>query len=183
MKGVSEEPQEDDVPARVFEGLFLGGALLPDDLLSAELARLGFQPGNGRDSYSAKTWREALEVARRHAYPLLTEAEGFRALGRRFAEGFGRTVVGRVFRAVAPLFGVDRTLLSVPRYLHTVRKHMRVELHALEANRYRLVAFDPHPNADFIAGCMLGILDVFSIEGTAVVVVSEADRFELELFW
>lgn len=182
MGGVSE-PEGDDVPARVFEGLFLGGELLPNDALAAELARLGYRPGNDREAYPAQTWRQALEVARRHAYPQLSEAEGFRALGRRFAAGFGKTVVGRVFRAVAPLFGVDRTLLSVPRYLHTVRRRMSVEVHAVGANRYRLVAIDRHPHPDFIAGCMLGILDVFSLEGTAVIVASEPQRFELEISW
>ena len=174
---------EDDVPARVFEGMFLGGGLLPHDALAAELAALGYVPGNPRESYSAKAWRDALLCARRHVYPALPEAEAFRALGRRFAEGFGKTVVGRVFRTVAPLFGVDRTLLSVPRYLHAVRKRMHVEMHALGANRYQLVARDPHPNPDFIAGCMLGILDIFSLEGAAVVTLVEGERFEVEISW
>lgn len=174
---------EDDVPARVFEGMFLGAGLLPHDALATELATLGYMPGQPRESYSAKTWRDALSCARRHVYPELSDVEGFRALGRRFAEGFGKTVVGRVFRAVAPLFGVDRTLLSVPRYLHAVRRRMDLEMHALGVNRYRLVARDPHPNVEFIAGCMLGILEVFSLAGTAVVTTVDAERFEIEISW
>ncbi len=175
--------EDDDVPARVFEGMFVGGELLPDETLAAALRDIGYHPEAPRKTYSARVWRAALEAARRHVYPLRPEAEGFRALGRRFTDGFGKTLVGKVFRSVAPLFGVDRTFLSVPRYLHAVRRKMDVQMHAVGVNHYRLIARDPHPNPEFIAGCMLGILDVFSLEGTASVSVSEPERFELEFRW
>ncbi len=178
-----DELEDDDVPARVFEGMFVGGELLPDVQLAAALKGIGYDPDAPRKSYSARVWRAALEVARQHVYPMRPEAEGFRALGRRFADGFGKTIVGKVFRSVAPLFGVDRTFLSVPRYLHAVRRKMDLEMHAVGLNHYRLTASDPHPNPEFIAGCMLGILDVFSIEGRARVLVSEPERFELEFSW
>ena len=178
-----DELEDDDVPARVFDGMFVGGALLPDEALATTLKDIGYDPEAPRKTYSARVWRAALEVARRHVYPTRPDAEGFRALGRRFADGFGKTLVGKVFRSVAPLFGVDRTILSVPRYLHVVRRKMDLSMHAVGVNRYRLIASDPYPNPEFIAGCMLGILDVFSIEGTAAVLLNEPPRFEIEFSW
>lgn len=180
---MADEAEDDDVPVRAFEGMFVGGGLLPDEALATALKGIGYDPEAPRKTYSARVWRAALEVARNHVYPLRPEAEGFRALGRRFTDGFGKTIVGRLFRSVAPLFGVDRTVLSVPRYLHAVRRKMDLEMHAVGVNHYRLTASDSHPNPEFIAGCMLGILDVFSIEGRATVLLSEPERFELEFSW
>jgi uncharacterized protein (TIGR02265 family) len=171
------------VPARVFEALFERAELPLTGAVLKELATIGWRPEEPQREYSAKTWREAIEIARRHLFPSMEHAEGYRVLGRRFAEGFGRTVVGRVFRAVAPLLGLERTFFSVPRYLHAVRKRMRVEMQLVSARHFRLHAWDEHSNPEFIAGAMQGIFDVFEVEARIEVSLNEPGHFVLELCW
>jgi uncharacterized protein (TIGR02265 family) len=173
-------PDDDDVPLRVFEGLFVGAELHPTGAFADALVRCGYDANAPRKAYPAVVWRDAIEVARRHVHPSIPVADGLRALGRAFAAGFGKTVIGRVFRTVAPLFGLERTILSLPRYLHTVRRHMQVEV-ALEGDVFRLTAVDPYPNPDFIAGCMLGIVDIFERDAEVTITAREAERFELQL--
>jgi len=180
---VSGGPDDNDVPARVFEALFERAELPLTPAILEELAAIGWRQGDGSKEYSAKTWRQAIEIARRHLHPDLSERDGFRALGRAFALGFGRTVVGRVFRSTAPLFGLERTFLAVPKYLHAVRKRMRVEMLVESKRHLRLLAWDEHSNPEFIAGCMHGIFDVFEVTPDIEVSLNEPGHFVLELRW
>jgi uncharacterized protein (TIGR02265 family) len=172
-----------EVPRRVFDGLLAaeGCALTP--VLERELKALGFDPQSPDDWFTAETWRAAVDAVRRHVLPQVEREAGLVELGRRFAAGFGRTPVGLVFRGVAPLFGPDRTLLAVPRYLYTVRRSMTVAMHAEGPGRYRLVAEDRAPDPCFIGGCLLGILDIFSLPGRMRVVNVQGNAFEIELEW
>ncbi|HEY1087371.1 MAG TPA: DUF2378 family protein [Archangium sp.] len=174
---------DNDVPARVFEALFERAELPLTPAVLEELAAIGWRRGDGSKEYSAKTWRQAIELARRHLHPELSERDGFRSLGRAFALGFGRTVVGRVFRSTAPLFGLERTFLAVPKYLHAVRKRMRVEMLVENKRHLRLLAWDEHSNPEFIAGCMHGIFDVFDVTPDIEVSLNEPGHFVLELRW
>lgn len=151
--------------------------------MSAELLQAGYDLRQPSEAYSVEIWRRVIEVVRRHVVPSLDPAAGARELGRRFVAGFATTTIGSVFRRVAPLFGVDRTLLSVPRYLYLIRRTMRVTMQAEGVGRYRLIAFDSGPNAEFVAGCMLGLLELFSIQGRTQVVAETPSSFEVEITW
>jgi uncharacterized protein (TIGR02265 family) len=172
-----------EVPRRVFDGLFAaeGCALTP--ALREDLKAIGFDPDSSVDGFPVETWRASVDVVRRHVLPEVEREAALVQLGRRFAAGFGRTPVGWVLRGVAPLFGPDRTLLAVPRYLHTVRRSMKVAVHAEGQGRYRLVAEDPSSDPPFIGGCLLGILDIFGLDGRMRVVNARSGGFEIELEW
>lgn len=179
---MSSAAPEDDVPHRVFEGLFAAG-VEPTPALLEELKAAGYDRSAPRPAYPVQTWRATVEITRRHVLPELGEDEGRFELGRRFLAGFARTPVGWVLARVAPLFGVDRTIQAVPRYLRAVRKHMQVELVLVEEKTWRLFAEDPMPMPHFIGGCMQGILDIFSITGTITVSNVRPTGFELLITW
>jgi hypothetical protein len=60
---------------------------------------------------------------------------------------------------------------------------MRVTMQAEGVAHYRLKAFDTGPHAAFVAGCMLGLLDLFSLEGHTQVVAETSASFEVEISW
>src|SRR5574340_1663171 len=139
-----ETSQQQDVPRRVFDSLFgVAGGLPPEGALREELRAVGFDPLVRADAYPLRTWRAAIDVARRHAYPQLPKAEGERTLARRFVDGFTRTPVGFVLKAVAPVFGLDRTLQSLPHYVRTVRSFMRLTVAQEGPGNYRILFDDP----------------------------------------
>ncbi len=169
------------VTARSFEGLLRSEGRTPTPALDAELRSLGYVREAPGDEYPAQVWLEVVDAVRRHVFPSLGREAGSEALGRRFAAGLGQTLVVSVFKRVAPVFGLERTILAVPRYLHVVRRDLEVTLLVEGQNHWRLSADDPHSNPWFIAGCLRGLVDLFDLPSRAVV-HHQGSRFEVELW-
>lgn len=172
------------VPRRTFEALFNEAAFPVDAALAARLREEGVDPVALQASYPLATLRRTFEVVRAHALGALPEAEGMREVGRRWLAGFKQTAVGFVFRTTAPLFGPDRTLQTLPRYLSTAREDMPLEVHHEAPRRYRLRCLDPEASPHFLAGCLEGVLDASGAKGARVEVLPTATPgLELIVSW
>lgn len=97
-----------------FEALFVH-VLQPTGAFALELAEAGFDPDWMQARYPSAVWYRCLDIGRRHTFPGLPPAEGFRRLGQAFMEGYFRTLIGRVVSAALPLYGLQRTLDRLPR--------------------------------------------------------------------
>jgi uncharacterized protein (TIGR02265 family) len=169
------------VSRRTFEGLLRGEGCALTPALEAELVSLGYDPHRPQDGYSAQLWLEVVHAVRRQVFPSLSVEQGSEALGRRFTLGLGETTVGSVFKRVAPIFGLERTILAVPRYLHTVRRDLQVTLVSEGHHHWRLMADDEQSNPFFIAGCLRGLVDLFGRPSRALV-HQQGPHFEVELW-
>lgn len=170
-----------DVPKRVFDSVLESGVLAIDETIRTRLLQSGYD--GEASSYPLHVWRGVQEQLRAHFFSELEEQAGYRELGRRFTEGFGRTTVGIVFKTVAPLFGPDRTILALKRYLSVVRSEMGLTITGAGANRYLAVFEDAMPLPDFIAGAIEGILLTFKVAPKVEVTSRSRGGFELDISW
>lgn len=172
------------VPRRSFEGLLLSRPPPPLALRDA-LTQVGFDPDDPEHLYAYEVWTEALRVSRRMLFPELSPEEGFFALGRRFADGFGRTVVGRVFRShTGSLLGPERTLVRLPSILAAGVKGLVVELQPMGVSSWRMCCFTRPEEADFFAGAVFGLLEDLELPGLSVRVhARHVTAFELDIEW
>ncbi len=171
------------MPRRTFEAMFAEGGVSLDDALSAELHAAGLDLSHPRPAYPLALLRAMIDVVRRHAFAALPPEEGFREVGRRWVLGFKHTPLGWVFRASAPLFGPDRTLQTLPRYLTSVREDLPLRVYQEGAGRYRLVCADARANAHFLAGCLEVLLATAGVDAARVQVKPGPPPFELEVSW
>lgn len=172
------------VPRRTFEALFRAEGIEPTAPLKEALRAIGLDLDALQASYPLPVLRLAFDVARRHAFAQVPEAEGFRAVGRAFVRGFKQTPIGWVFRSMAPVFGPDRTIQTLPRYMGSVREDLPLEIIAVGERRYQLSSPDGGANPHFLAGCLESVLETCGAEGGVVEVTSAtADGFSLEIRW
>ncbi|MEW6434363.1 MAG: DUF2378 family protein [Myxococcota bacterium] len=172
------------VPRRTFEALFRDDGVPPTGPMKDELRAIGLDLDALQPSYPLPILRLAFEVARRHAFPALPEAEGFRSVGRAFVRGFKQTPIGWVFRSMAPVFGPERTIQTLPRYVGSVREDLPMEIIAVGERRYQLSSPDGGANPHFLAGCLDAVLETCGAKGGVVeVITTTADGFSLDIRW
>lgn len=172
------------IPRRTFEALFHPTTVQRDAALDAGLREVGVDLAHLEASYSLKALRAAQEVLRLHAFSALPVDEGYRAVGRAFVAGFRHTPVGWVFRSMAPMFGADRTIQTMPRYLSSVREDMPLVVAVTGERRYQMTCADPGANPHFLAGCLEVVLETCGVTGGAVAVARAGDDgFTLEVSW
>src|SRR5690606_38932277 len=124
------------VPRRSFEGLLLSEPA-PSSELRAVLGAAGFDAECPEHVYPYPVWVGALRSARRLLFPELPPEDGLFALGRRFADGFGRTVVGRVLRShTDALLGPERALVRLPSTLGAGVQGLEMEVRPLSARMW-----------------------------------------------
>jgi uncharacterized protein (TIGR02265 family) len=169
------------IPARTFESILR--ALKPGDELRDELVAAGYDPRTPQDHYPVQAWRAVLEVMRRHRFPNLPSAEGDRALGHAFLDGFAETIVGRVICVMLPLIGAERMLISFPRYASYGRPDGRIEMKAEGERRWRAQIEMPHALPCFTAGVLERGLQRTGVEGAVDVENHAGDRFDLLARW
>jgi uncharacterized protein (TIGR02265 family) len=148
---MAENELESTVEASLFEGLFQR-ALRPDLPFIEELKTVGFDLRNLKPRYPTRVWRESLEIARRRVYPSLPVEEGYRALGRRFSEGFFETIIGRFISVAFPMIGPAGMLKMAPRNVRAGRRDVDVVPVQEGERRWRITFKDRTPSPDFIAG-------------------------------
>jgi uncharacterized protein (TIGR02265 family) len=172
------------VPRRTFEALFRPEGIPVTEPLRVELLAVGIDLRALQPSYALPVLRQAMDVARRHAFPELPEADGLRAVGRRFVAGFKQTPIGWVFRTMAPIFGADRTIQTLPRYMSSVREDMPLDIVATGERRYHLSSGDGGGRPDFMAGCLEAVLETCGVTTFAVTVTSaRPDGFAIDIAW
>jgi uncharacterized protein (TIGR02265 family) len=172
------------VPRRTFEALFRPEGIPVTEPLRLELRSVGIDLEALQAAYPLTVLRQAMDVARRHAFPDLSEADGLRAVGRRFVAGFKQTPIGWVFRTMAPIFGADRTIQTLPRYMASVREDMPLEIVATGERRYDLSSADGTGRPDFMAGCLEAVLETCGVTRSVVTVTrASPDGFAIDIAW
>ncbi len=171
------------IPRRTFEALLRPEVVALEGPLVAELAALGIDVGALAPWSSVAALRDAIDAVRRAACGERGVDEGFREVGRRFVQGFKRTTVGWIFSTMAPAFGPDLTMQSMPRYLTSVRAAFPVTVVAEGDQRYRFLCPDPDINAFFMAGSVEVTLETCGVHDGRVQVVLKDVGFELEVRW
>lgn len=140
------------IPSSVFEGLFVRG-LTPHPALARALEAEGYDPRCPDVDYPVQVWKRCVTLARTLVYPALPDADAYRLLGRRLAEGFAETLVGRVAAVALPMIGPARVLERLPRYLAMMgRPELEVRL-VSAGERARYVSLpDTHNRPELMAG-------------------------------
>ncbi len=181
MTDTKREPEP--IPWRSLQALIVH-ACNSDPALVEPCIQIGVDPARPRRTYSLKTWRQVIALVRRHRFGHLSEFEGTRAVGFIYLQGFTRTLVGRVFAAIAKSVGPEKTLARIPRYLRSGRQDLKMEVEALAPFDWRALVEDAEPQPAFVMGSFEGVLAVSGAKDWNVTLVSESPgRYELNLRW
>jgi uncharacterized protein (TIGR02265 family) len=174
---------EKPIPRRTVEALLRPEVVVASDGLKAGLRELGIDLEHLEPSYAVATMRLAMDLIRAEICPERDAAAGFRELGRRFVLGFKQTPVGWIFTAMAPLFGPDLTMQTLPRYLSSVRDNFPLSVIAEGDRRYRFISHDVAQYPEFIAGCVELVLETCGVPSYEVLCLRRDPGFELEVRW
>lgn len=148
--------QTPEIDASLFEGMYQR-AMKPDAALAAELKAVGFDLARIENKYPIQVWRNALDVTRRRMYPGLPEEQGYRALGRKFIDGYFETIIGRVVAVPVSLLGIERIIPRIARSLRVPRPDIVIDPPVEEAKqRWRVKFHDAWARPGFYAGIMEG---------------------------
>lgn len=151
------------VPASVIEALFIR-ALPLDGHLRSLLRREGVEIERLASAYPALAMFRCVEGAAEHLHPGVPKAQSHRWLGRRFMEGFQKTLVGSVVVASMPLWGPDRLMSRLGRLWTVGQNYGRATSELLEQAHWRFsyehrehatLPSNPHFSAGAIE-CALG---------------------------
>jgi uncharacterized protein (TIGR02265 family) len=163
------------IPSSVFEGLFVRG-LEPNPQLARALVAEGYDPKCPEVDYPVQVWKRCVALARDVAYAALSDAEAYRALGRKLTEGFSDTLVGRVAAVALPMIGAARVVERLPRYLAMMgRPDLEVQLVSVGERARRITIPDTHNRPEFIAGALEVALERAHVQP----IVSVEDRSHL----
>ena len=149
----SFKPVVPRLPASIFEGMFVR-ALQPTGAFLEALRETGFDPVAMEATYSVEVWTACLTIARRQVYPSLSEEAGDRALGRRFADGFLSTIVGRMVAVTLPIIGLARMLDRLPRYVSMGRSDLVIQTAKVGETQRKLTFINGTPMPHFMAGAL-----------------------------
>lgn len=174
---------EKPIHRRTVEALLRPEVVVPSDALKAALREVGVDVEHLEPAYTVASVRSAMDLIRRASCPELDDPAGFRELGRRFVLGFKQTPVGWIFSAMAPLFGPDLTMQTLPRYLSAVRDNFPLSVIAEGDRRYRFLSHDVAQYPEFIAGCIELVLETCGVKSYEVVCLGRDPGFELEVRW
>jgi uncharacterized protein (TIGR02265 family) len=142
------------IPSSVFEGLFVRG-LEPHASLTGMLEKEGYDPRCPDVDYPITVWKRCVTQARYLAYPSLSDAEAYRILGRKLAEGFANTLLGRVAVVGLPMIGPARVVERLPRYLSMMgRPELQVQTVSLGERARRVTLSDIYNPPELIAGAL-----------------------------
>ncbi len=144
------------VPLNCFQGLMSAFEVSPAHLQA--LRQAGFHPEDVRSHYPLAVWRAVLFLSRQHLYPQLTEAEGFREMGRKIVPGLTTaSPIGVVVKNSMPNVTVEGMLRRIPTFLAVGRPGLKMDLWAETPNRWRAHVTDVDSVPEFSAGIIDGI--------------------------
>jgi uncharacterized protein (TIGR02265 family) len=109
----------------VFEGLFVR-QLKPDATLSAELAKVGFNPSRLEAKYPEEVFARAVEVAAKHSFADVPHELAHRAMGTALIDGYFETILGRITGSMMPILGVGGALKRVQQLWRVAQPSMTV---------------------------------------------------------
>ncbi len=167
----------------VFEGMF-HRALHPTGAFADALRDAGYDLSRPLPRYPTHIWHACLEVARRHAFGSLPEAEGYRRMGHRFIEGWFETIIGKLIAVGLPLLGPERALERTPRSWSAAQPDLKVELRKVAARHWEATLREHGVLPDFCAGLLEASARVAGAPGASVTVRERGpDHCVLEVRW
>jgi uncharacterized protein (TIGR02265 family) len=89
-----------------------------DPALRAQFRALGVDFEHLQAAYPMETWEACLQLVWRGLYPTLSQEEAWRAMGRRFVEGYAQTRLGQATVLMGKVVGVRRMVHRMERHFH-----------------------------------------------------------------
>jgi len=165
----------------VFEGLFTK-LLKPEGAFKADLRAAGYDPDNPGLRYPTSVLVDCLEVATRHVYPGLPREQALRLLGRRFADRYFTTILGRVTRRLVMALGVDKFLMQMPKIVTLSSTGLTARVRPLGGGEFQIIYTGRDLTPEFTAGALEGgAQDVSIFNLRAEIVRSSPTEFELKV--
>ncbi|HZI16733.1 MAG TPA: DUF2378 family protein [Myxococcus sp.] len=183
-KGAPSPPSAGSTTSHaVFEGLF-HRALHPTGAFADALREAGYDLKRPQSRYPTHVWHACLEVARRHAFGSLPEAEGYRRMGHRFIEGWFETIIGKIIAVGLPLLGPERALERAPRTWSAAQPDLKMELRKQAERHWEATLREQGVLPDFCAGLLEGSARVAGAPAASVTVRERGlDHCVLEVRW
>lgn len=178
------ELAEGRIKGSVFEGLFVNVLHVPaGSAFARALCEVGYDLAHPVHDYPTTVLQAALEVAAHHALPHLSVHEAQRELGKRFIEGFFKTLAGRALGLLVPVLGPEGIMRQSPRFFGQSTQGTTVTVQEEAPRRWRFELRDAHPLCDFDAGIMEAALERAGVKPTVRVRERAAQHFVLDLAW
>lgn len=143
--------EEETVDQSVFEGLFTR-ALRPEGAFAEELRAIGYDPGKPMAKYPGKVWVDAVDVACRHLFPELPQPEARRQLGRKFANGFESTIVGKLISTMSGFLSAEALVKRFPRFGKMGMTGLEITITESGTNWWLLKFDQRHSVPEFVIG-------------------------------
>lgn len=126
----------------MFEAVF-DWSLQPTGAFADALVDAGYAASRPEVNYPSTTWRAALAVGRRFAFPDLAEADAYRELGRACGRGWFQTPLGPIFSEILPVLPPRAFFSRLESYAQLGRTDTRVTLLELLGDRVSFRHQDP----------------------------------------
>jgi uncharacterized protein (TIGR02265 family) len=108
--------------------------------------------------YSLELYHRALDLARDHYFPQLSPSDGDIELGRRFIQGYQRTLVGSILIATLSKLPPEQILDRFPRHLGVARTDSTADVERLGPRSSRVYYRAARPRPYVVAGTALECL-------------------------
>jgi uncharacterized protein (TIGR02265 family) len=169
----------------ILEGMF-ALALPQEPAFVLRILQAGFDPRAVRSQYPRDVFNRCMDIAGQHFYPSLSSASADWELGRRFYDGYMKTMAGKVAALTLPLMGPERLLRRYPTAIKMDPGPMVLTSVPLEPRRWRLEARnDPEMRIFFFASQFRELLRYTGAENPKVEVLArpELGGFDLLCTW
>ena len=176
------QPERVIFPAQA-EGLLRG--LHPDvnDTLSSKLKTLALDPGQpfppAWPSSRLKEWLDAISDV---VYDSCTRDEAHRRIGRRFIDGWQRTMLGAASAQLLKVLGTRRALERLTRAFRTGDNYTESSV-AFPAPNVAVVTVRSEPLPHYIAGVLDGGLALLNLQGRVSIESSTGDVMTFRIEW
>ncbi len=176
------QPERVIFPAQA-EGLLRG--LQPDvtDALSSKLKTLALDPGQpfppAWPSSRLKEWLDAISDV---VYDSCTRDEAHRRIGRRFIDGWQRTMLGAASAQLLKVLGTRRALERLTRAFRTGDNYTESSV-AFPGPNVAVVTVRSEPLPHYIAGVLDGGLALLNVQGRVSIESSTGDVMTFRIEW
>lgn len=161
----------------LFEGLFVR-ALSPDPELVVALGILGFDLDDPRARYPIEVWSDCLLLTTAALFPKLPECVALERLGRRFAEAWFETVVGKLIDlSLLPFVSPRAFIEHLPRLVELALSNSQPAIQWAGAEATLVLRGVDDVVADFLAGTAMAVLERLQVHGVQVGAVEVSPGF------
>jgi uncharacterized protein (TIGR02265 family) len=169
----------------MFEGLFVRAlGVDPSSAFATELRAAGFDVNDVRPVYPIEVWVACVDVAWRNLDPQSSRDEAWVELGRRFADGYFETFVGRAIATSLPLMSVPRFVERIPWFVRTGLGGSSSEVDLTGPLSATLVMNGPHSRSSLLLSGVLAVcFERLGSRGTFKAIPMEGVVSRLEISW